>query len=320
MRACWTACASARCSIWCLSTNPIASPSAATTTRPMAVNRPSRDSESSTTTYPGHRRTALTLKEMPEGDTIHYAASRIRPVLEGHVPDEIATPHPRFGRDRWPERLGGRVVRSVDAYGKHLFVRFEGDLVIHSHLRMTGSWRVRPVRPGAVPRVARPAPRRAGRGPAPRPGAGADDRVAHPLRPAAGRPRARHPGRRARRGRVPAPAAPRGPDAADRRRAARPAHDRRHRQPVEERGLLRGRHRPVAARRRGERRRGAGDRARDAARGCGESAADGRQDRWRRIYNRRGPAVPALRQRRPSSSRGMGDDNRPTFWCPSCQR
>jgi endonuclease-8 len=84
---------------------------------------------------------------MPEGDTIHYHASRIRPVLEGHVPDIIETPHPRFGRDRWPERLGGRVVRSVDAHGKHLFLRFEGDLVIHSHLRMTGSWRVRPSGP-----------------------------------------------------------------------------------------------------------------------------------------------------------------------------
>ena len=79
---------------------------------------------------------------MPEGDTIHYAANRIRPVLEGHVPDALETPHPRFGRDRWPERLAGRAVRSVDAYGKHLFLRFEGGLTIHSHLRMTGSWRV----------------------------------------------------------------------------------------------------------------------------------------------------------------------------------
>ncbi|MGH2967821.1 MAG: Fpg/Nei family DNA glycosylase [Solirubrobacteraceae bacterium] len=85
---------------------------------------------------------------MPEGDTVHYAANRIRPVLEGQVPDELATPHPRFGRDRWPERLGGRAVASVDAHGKHLFLRFEGGLTIHSHLRMTGSWRVldRPAR------------------------------------------------------------------------------------------------------------------------------------------------------------------------------
>src|ERR687897_1846114 len=79
---------------------------------------------------------------MPEGDTIHFHANRIRPVLEGHVPDALETPHPRFGRDRWPERLAGRAVRSVDAIGKHLFLRFEGGLTIHSHLRMTGSWRV----------------------------------------------------------------------------------------------------------------------------------------------------------------------------------
>jgi endonuclease VIII len=79
---------------------------------------------------------------VPEGDTIHYAANRIRPVLAGHVPDEIRTPHPRFGRARWEERLAGRAVTSVDAHGKHLFLRFEGDLVIHSHLRMTGAWRV----------------------------------------------------------------------------------------------------------------------------------------------------------------------------------
>src|SRR5436190_5990298 len=78
---------------------------------------------------------------MPEGDTIHYAARRIRPILEGRVPEEIATPHPRFAADRWPERLAGRAVREVDAHGKHLFLRFEGDLVLHSHLRMTGAWR-----------------------------------------------------------------------------------------------------------------------------------------------------------------------------------
>jgi len=81
---------------------------------------------------------------MPEGDTIHYAANRIRAVLGGQVPDTIRTPHPRFGRDRWPERLAGRTVTDVSAHGKHLFLRFDDDLTIHSHLRMTGSWRVHP--------------------------------------------------------------------------------------------------------------------------------------------------------------------------------
>jgi len=81
---------------------------------------------------------------MPEGDTILRAAKRMRPVLEGVVPEEIRTPQPRHARDRWPERLRGRAVTKVDTHGKHLFLRFEGDLVLHSHLRMTGAWAVYP--------------------------------------------------------------------------------------------------------------------------------------------------------------------------------
>ena len=79
---------------------------------------------------------------MPEGDTIRYAANRIRPVLEGRVPEEVRTPQPRHALDRWPERLAGRTVTRVEPYGKHLFLRFEGGLALHSHLRMTGAWGV----------------------------------------------------------------------------------------------------------------------------------------------------------------------------------
>ena len=86
---------------------------------------------------------------MPEGDTIAYAANRIRPVLEGRVPDEIVTPQPRHALDRWPERLAGQRVRSVDTYGKHLLIRFEGGLVLHSHLGMSGSWFVTRGRPSS---------------------------------------------------------------------------------------------------------------------------------------------------------------------------
>jgi len=81
---------------------------------------------------------------MPEGDTILRAARRMRPVLEGAVPDEIVTPRPRHARDRWPDRLAGRCVEAVETHGKHLFLRFEGGLVLHSHLRMTGAWGVYP--------------------------------------------------------------------------------------------------------------------------------------------------------------------------------
>jgi endonuclease VIII len=79
---------------------------------------------------------------MPEGDTIHHAAERIRAALLGRVPEEILTPHPRHRLAGWPEQLHGRALRSVDAHGKHLFLRFEGDLTLHSHLRMSGLWGV----------------------------------------------------------------------------------------------------------------------------------------------------------------------------------
>jgi endonuclease-8 len=79
---------------------------------------------------------------MPEGDTIHRAARRIDAALVGKPIVAIETPQPRHALDRWPERLEGRPVRAVDAHGKHLFIRFEGDLTLHSHLRMTGAWGV----------------------------------------------------------------------------------------------------------------------------------------------------------------------------------
>jgi endonuclease-8 len=84
---------------------------------------------------------------MPEGDTIRYAAMRVGAALVGREIRSIETPQPRHSRDRWPERLADTAVRSVDAHGKHLFLRFEGGLTLHSHLRMTGKWGV--YRPGA---------------------------------------------------------------------------------------------------------------------------------------------------------------------------
>src|ERR1700743_2815714 len=66
----------------------------------------------------------------------------MRPVLEGAVPDMIRTPPPRHAMDRWPERLAGRAVTEIRTHGKHLFICFDGGLVIHSHLRMTGAWAV----------------------------------------------------------------------------------------------------------------------------------------------------------------------------------
>src|SRR3954468_12720802 len=81
---------------------------------------------------------------MPEGDSIHRAARRVGAALVGSEIRSIEMPQPRHAQDRWDERLKGRDVKAVDAHGKHLFLRFDGDLTLHSHLRMGGSWGVYP--------------------------------------------------------------------------------------------------------------------------------------------------------------------------------
>ena len=85
------------------------------------------------------------------------------------------------------------------------------------------------------------------------------------------------------------------PTRADRRRAARPADHRRDRQPVEGRGLLRRRDRPVAAHRR-RLRRGGAPIVRATRPRMQESARDGMQERFKVVYGTAGQAVPALRR------------------------
>lgn len=77
---------------------------------------------------------------MPEGDALHRAAARLR-VLEGEVV-AVETPHPRAAVLRLAEQLDGRRLERVQAVGKNLVLGFEGGLVLRSHLRMSGRWQV----------------------------------------------------------------------------------------------------------------------------------------------------------------------------------
>src|SRR5260221_14120515 len=79
---------------------------------------------------------------MPEGDSLHRAARRLQLLAGQRV--EVETPHPRASAKQLAERLDGRLLESVEAVGKNLLLRFEGGLVLRSHLRMTGRWRVEP--------------------------------------------------------------------------------------------------------------------------------------------------------------------------------
>ena len=80
--------------------------------------------------------------DMPEGDALRRAADRLQVLVGQRL--EVETPHPRAAVKGLAERLDGRVLEAVDAVGKNLLLRFDGGLVLHSHLRMTGRWRVEP--------------------------------------------------------------------------------------------------------------------------------------------------------------------------------
>ena len=72
---------------------------------------------------------------MPEGDTIHRTANRLRPALDGQRLVRFEAPRLTGDRPRT-----GEVIESVEAVGKHLLIRFPGHLVLHTHMKMTGSW------------------------------------------------------------------------------------------------------------------------------------------------------------------------------------
>src|SRR5713226_635293 len=77
---------------------------------------------------------------MPEGDALHRAARRLQVLVGQQL--EVETPHPRAAVKQLAPRLDGRRLENVEAIGKNLLLRFEGGLVLRSHLRMTGRWRV----------------------------------------------------------------------------------------------------------------------------------------------------------------------------------
>lgn len=85
---------------------------------------------------------------MPEGDTIHRAASTLDRALTGRALTAFRA-----------DGLGGALpgpgttVRGVEARGKHLLIRFDDGLTLHTHMRMEGSWHL--YRPGERWRKAR---------------------------------------------------------------------------------------------------------------------------------------------------------------------
>jgi endonuclease-8 len=77
---------------------------------------------------------------LPEGDALHRAAARLQVLVGERI--EAESPHPRGEATGVARVVDGRRLESVEAVGKHLLLRFEGDVVLRSHLRMSGRWRL----------------------------------------------------------------------------------------------------------------------------------------------------------------------------------
>ena len=75
---------------------------------------------------------------MAEGDTVFAIAARMHDALAGRVLTATDLRVPRFAT----ADLSGQVVREVCARGKHLLVRTDHGVSVHSHLGMDGAWRL----------------------------------------------------------------------------------------------------------------------------------------------------------------------------------
>jgi len=77
---------------------------------------------------------------MPEGDMVWRTARQLHAALAGRVLARSDFRVPRFAA----ADLTGRTVTAAVSRGKHLLIRTDDGQSVHSHLRMEGSWRIRP--------------------------------------------------------------------------------------------------------------------------------------------------------------------------------
>ena len=83
---------------------------------------------------------------MPEGDTIFRTARTLNRALAERTVSRFESVYPALTRVDDDRPVTGRVVEAVSSRGKHLLMAFSGDLVLHTHMRMHGSWHI--YRPG----------------------------------------------------------------------------------------------------------------------------------------------------------------------------
>jgi endonuclease VIII len=83
---------------------------------------------------------------MPEGDTIFRTARTLHRALAGEQVVGFESVLPELERIQVDTPVTGRIVEGVEAKGKWIVMQFSGDLILLSHMLMSGSWHI--YRPG----------------------------------------------------------------------------------------------------------------------------------------------------------------------------
>jgi len=81
---------------------------------------------------------------VPEGDVVWYTAQRLHEALVGRVLTRSDFRVPRYAT----VDLSGQPVTEAVSRGKHLLIRTGNGLTVHTHLKMDGSWQIRPADAG----------------------------------------------------------------------------------------------------------------------------------------------------------------------------
>ena len=80
---------------------------------------------------------------MPEGDVVWNTAQRLHAALAGQVLTRSDFRVPRYAT----VSLAGQTVTEGVSRGKHLLIRTDRGLTVHTHLKMEGAWRIQPAGP-----------------------------------------------------------------------------------------------------------------------------------------------------------------------------
>jgi endonuclease-8 len=74
---------------------------------------------------------------MPEGHLVHRHAEELRRAFVGRV-IEASSPQGRFADEA--TAIDGARLLGTETYGKHLFIEFDGERIVHVHLGRQGLW------------------------------------------------------------------------------------------------------------------------------------------------------------------------------------